>query len=56
MAVESDVVLPKEHMEQIAHNKNCALSDIQEIMRNIPYRYQQFGKEIHLIIKGIEST
>jgi hypothetical protein len=43
-------------MEQIAHKKNCALSDIQEIMRNIPYRFQQFGKEIYAIIERIEST
>jgi ribonuclease D len=56
MSVESDVVLPKEHMEQIAHKKNFALSDIQEIMRNIPYRFQQFGKEIYAIIERIEST
>jgi ribonuclease D len=56
MSVESDVVLPKEHMEQIAHKKNCALSDIQEIMQNIPYRFQQFGKEIYAIIERIEST
>lgn len=54
MSVESDVVLPKEHMEQIAHKKNCELSDIQEIMQNIPYRFQLFGKEIYAIIKGIE--
>jgi len=56
MSVESDVVLPKEHMELIAHKKNCALSDIQEIMQNIPYRFQQFGNEIYSIIEGIEST
>lgn len=54
MSVESDVVLPKEHMEQIAHKKNCELSDIQEIMQNIPYRFQLFGKEIYAIIEGIE--
>ncbi|PKO07323.1 MAG: hypothetical protein CVU41_01090 [Chloroflexi bacterium HGW-Chloroflexi-3] len=56
MSIESDVVLPKEHLEQIAHKKNCTLSDIQEIMRNIPYRFQQFGKEIYAIIEGIELT
>jgi len=56
LSVESDIVLPKEHMEQIAHKKNCALSDIQEIMQNIPYRFQKFGNEIYSIIEGIEST
>jgi len=55
LSVESDIVLPKEHMEQIAHIKNCALSDIQEIMQNIPYRFQQFGKEIFAIIEGIDQ-
>jgi len=54
LSVESDIVLPKEHMEQIAYKNNCGLSDIQEIMQNIPYRFQQFGKEIYAIIEGIE--
>lgn len=54
LSVESDIVLPKDHMEQIAHKKISSLSDIQEIMQNIPYRFQQFGKEIFAIIEGIE--
>lgn len=54
LSVESDIVLPKEHMEQIAQKNNCTLSDIQEIMQNIPYRFQKFGKEIYAIIEGME--
>lgn len=54
LSVESDVVLPKEHMEELAHTKNCNLSDIQEIMHDIPYRFNKFGDEIFSVIEGIE--
>ena len=55
LAVESDIILPKEHMEQIAHMNNCSLSDIQKIMQNIPYRYERFGREIFFILENIEE-
>ena len=54
LSVESDVILPKEHMEIIAHKSICKLSEIKEIMHDIPFRYQKFGKEIFDVLKGIE--
>jgi ribonuclease D len=53
LSVESDVVLPKEHMEQLAHTKNISLSVIQEIMHDIPYRFRKFGNEILKVVEGI---
>ncbi len=54
LSVESDVVLPKEHMDLIAHQKDCALTDIQKIMHDIPYRFRKFGNEILAVMEGIE--
>lgn len=53
LSVESDVILPKEHMELLAHTKNCTQSDIQEIMHDIPYRFKKFGDEIYSVVEGI---
>ena len=46
LSVESDIILPKEHLEQLAHLKQCDLQNIQTIMHNIPYRFNKFGEEI----------
>lgn len=46
LSVESDIILPKEHLEQLAHLKQCDLHNIQTIMYNIPYRFNKFGEEI----------
>lgn len=46
LSVESDIILPKEHLEQLAHLKQCDLQNIQTIMYNIPYRFNKFGEEI----------
>ena len=54
LSVESDVVLPKEHMELLAHTKNCTRSEIQEIMHDIPYRFKNFGNEIYSLVEGID--
>ncbi len=53
-SVESDVILPKEHMELIAHTDNCSFDEIKIIMQNIPYRFEKFGKEIFSIVEGIK--
>lgn len=53
LSVDSDVVLPKEHMEKLAHTKNISLSVVQEIMHDIPYRFRKFGNEILKVVEGI---
>jgi ribonuclease D len=52
--VESDIVLPKDHLEQIAHLKKSEISEIQKIMENIPYRFERFGKEILNVLGELE--
>ncbi len=55
LGVESDIVLPKEHMELIAFNKTCEMNEIQKIMGNIPYRFEKFGKEIYSVMEGVQN-
>ncbi|MDO9085574.1 MAG: HRDC domain-containing protein [Anaerolineaceae bacterium] len=53
--VESDIILPKEHMEQLAHLKRSEILDVQKIMDNIPYRFERFGQEILSVLGEIDS-
>lgn len=46
IGVESDVILPKEYLDQFAQTPPRSLQDLQEIMSDIPFRYENYGKEI----------
>lgn len=55
LSVDSDIVLPKEHLEQLSHLENIKIENIQKIMENIPYRFSLFGKEILSILENKEG-
>ncbi|MCE1251945.1 MAG: HRDC domain-containing protein [Anaerolineae bacterium] len=44
--VESDVVLPRDLMENIAARNPADRSSLQEIMREIPWRFENYGDSI----------
>lgn len=46
MGVPSDVILPREVMEQIAQKKPASYAELEIIMEDLPWRLKQFGKEI----------
>lgn len=46
IGVESDVILPREMMEAIAHANPHGLEDLNEIMIDLPWRFHHFGREI----------
>ena len=46
MNVESDVVLPKEIMLQIAEQAPRELEQLQVILKDTPWRFQEFGSQI----------
>lgn len=48
--VESDVILPKEYIEKIASNSPKDLSELEVIMKDIPYRFTHFGESILSVI------
>ena len=46
LKVESDVILPRDYLEKIAAKNPANLSELKEIMREIPWRFEQYGKAI----------
>ena len=51
MQVLSDVILPRDILEEIASQNPQALSSLQTIMISIPWRFAHFGVEILNVIK-----
>lgn len=44
--VESDVILPRDVMEDLARASTHVPEDLNELMSSVPWRHEQFGKEI----------
>lgn len=55
LSVDSDIILPKEHLELLAHLKTCNLENVKSVMENIPYRFNKFGLEILSVIENEEG-
>jgi ribonuclease D len=55
LEVESDVVLPREIMERIASASPRELTELQKLMAEIPWRYNQYGNVILEVIHKGES-
>ena len=53
--VESDVVLPRDVLERIAMQNPGTLAELAEVMKDTPWRYQQYGEQIVLVISGKEG-
>ena len=51
IGVQSDIVLPRDILEEIAANKPRDLKELEPIMYDIPWRYQHFGRDIIKTIK-----
>jgi ribonuclease D len=50
--VESDVVLPRDVLERVAMQNPGTIADLAEVMKDTPWRYQQYGEQILLVISG----
>jgi ribonuclease D len=46
LGVESDVVLPREHVNKIARHNPTDDASLLPLMEDIPWRYEQFGQQI----------
>lgn len=55
LGVESDVVLPRDILEGIAHKAPAAPAALQEIMKDVPWRYNRYGSQILAVIKRKEK-
>jgi ribonuclease D len=50
MKVQSDIILPRDVLEQIADSRPKNLSELKALMRSIPWRFSQFGSEILKVV------
>ncbi len=55
MSVESDIVLPRDIMDQIGDTLPKNRADLAQLMEDIPWRHQQFGDEIFEVIRKTKS-
>jgi ribonuclease D len=56
LKVESDVVLPREIMEQIAERNPASLGELKTIMQMVPWRFAHFGNDIHSVLRKLEGS
>jgi ribonuclease D len=56
LKVESDVILPRDHVELIASVCPRTINDLNLLMKDIPYRSSHFGKEILGVLKKQEMS
>lgn len=52
MGVESDVILPRDVLEEIARRDPANLEELKAIVRNLPWRFDHFGHKILQVIKS----
>ena len=50
MKVQSDIILPRDILEQIAANRPRSMADLEALMKSIPWRFSHFGREIFMVV------
>ncbi len=51
IGVESDIVLPRDVMEKIAHAQPDNKRDLAKLMADVPWRYNRYGEDIFQMIR-----
>ena len=51
LSVESDVVLPRDILEEIARKNPPSMSSLSNVMEITPWRFQQYGETIFNLIR-----
>ena len=54
LKVKSDVILPRDFLEQIAAENPLTIPALHSLMARIPWRYQHFSKEIFSVLRKQE--
>ncbi len=54
LGVESDIVLPRDIMEEIARTEPRSPDQLQITLRDLPWRYNQYGTDILNVIRKLE--
>lgn len=56
LGVDSDVVLPRDIMELIAHQAPAAPSELHTIMKDVPWRFERYGSQILDVVHKKEQS
>lgn len=52
VGVESDIVLPKDILEKIGHAQPQSKDELAELMKDLPWRFQEYGDQIFRITQN----
>jgi len=52
IGVESDIVLPRDILEKIGHTQPKSKEKLAELMKDVPWRFQEYGDQIFQITQG----
>lgn len=52
MKVESDIILPKDYLYELAENPPKDIEALKSVMRESPFRFEKFGGQIYSLIGG----
>lgn len=52
MTVESDIILPKDFLYELAENPPKDVGALKSVMRESPFRFEKFGDQIYKLIGG----
>lgn len=52
LGVESDIVLPKSYLNSLAENPPKRLQELENILRESPTRFKQYGEQIYRLVGG----
>ncbi len=53
LGVESDVVLPRDVLDELAAGNPRSLAEVEKIMASVPYRFKKYGDQILFVLKTI---
>lgn len=56
LGVPSDVILPRDVLEEIAHACPRTPSELASVMHDLPWRFEQFGEQILALINRFPKT
>jgi ribonuclease D len=53
LGVESDVILPRDVLEELALRNPRSLAEIEKLMESVPWRFKKFGDQILFVLKTL---
>ena len=56
MGVQSDIILPRDVLEEIAASHPHDLKELQPLMESVPWRYDRFGRDIINVIEKRKTS